>query len=303
MGIYLRGLAMGAADAVPGVSGGTIALITGIYDRLIAAVTTATSGRLVDLMAIFRGDRDRTVAALREMDAPFLMVLLAGILTAVVTLSRLVHLAITTAPATTYAFFVGLIAASAIVLWRELRIDGRRAVAALVGALMAAAVGGNATAAIGTGPLATVTAGAIAVSAMVLPGISGSLLLLLLGQYERMVATLSAGVDALLALATGGPLAALVDPWTTITLFVGGALLGLTTVAHAVRWALDRARRDTMAFLIGLIVGALRVPLAEVVAGVPGTAGGIALWIGGPIIIGVGLVLWIDHLGTLSEPA
>ncbi|MFB6087874.1 MAG: undecaprenyl phosphate translocase family protein, partial [Haloarculaceae archaeon] len=91
-GIYLRGVCMGAADAVPGVSGGTIALVTGIYDRLIAAVTAVTPDRVVAVLAApLPGRRADAREALRAMDARFLVALGAGITTAVVTVTRLLH--------------------------------------------------------------------------------------------------------------------------------------------------------------------------------------------------------------------
>jgi putative membrane protein len=98
---------------------------------------------------------------------------------------------------------------------------------------------------------------------MVLPGISGSLILVILGQYEFLVDRLTAFVDALFGLAVGGSVTAVVDPGRTVVAFVAGALVGLFTVAHAVRWALERYRAATLSFLVSLIVGGLRAPVAE----------------------------------------
>ncbi|MFB6251287.1 MAG: DUF368 domain-containing protein [Halobellus sp.] len=256
---------MGTADAVPGVSGGTIALITGIYERLIGAITAVSLPRIRRvLLGVSAEHRADAVAALRAIDAGFLAALGLGIATAIVTVTRVVHVGIQSMPVLTFGFFFGLIAASAWVLFSEVAVDTPPRVAAAVsGFAVAFVASGQASAALGEGLPITFLAGAIAVSAMILPGISGSLLLLILGQYDYMTGTLSAFVDALLALATGGSLAPLRANGIVVAAFISGALVGLLTVAHAVRWALDRARTATLAFLVALIVGALRAPLAR----------------------------------------
>ena len=263
--VYLKGLCMGAADAVPGVSGATIALITGIYERLIAAITEVSPARLVTVvLGALPSRREDAVDALRAIDAGFLIVLVAGVSTAIVTVTRVVHVGIQSAPVGTFGFFFGLIAASAWVLLSEVTLDtpGRVAAVAL-GFSLAFVASGEAAAALGRSLPVTVLAGAIAVSAMILPGISGSLLLIILGQYTYMTGTLSAFVDSLLAVATGGAVAPLVDTGTVVVAFIVGAFVGLFSVAHAVRWALERDRATTLAFLVALIVGALRAPIVR----------------------------------------
>jgi putative membrane protein len=255
---------MGAADAVPGVSGGSIALLTGIYGRLIAAITAVTPRRALRVLAApIPGRWPDARRALAEADAGFLLVLGAGILSAVVSVTRLLDWALDALPVATFGLFFGLIGASAVVLWREVTVDTpERVGAAVAGFVVAFVASGRASAALGDGLVATVFAGAVAVSAMVLPGVSGSLLLLVLGQYERMVGTLRAFVDALVAVPRDG-VAPLVDPGTTVVAFVLGALVGLFSVAHAVRWALDVRRETTLAFLVALVVGALRAPVVR----------------------------------------
>jgi len=263
--IFLKGVCMGAADAVPGVSGGTIALITGIYERLIGAITAVSIGRIRDVvLGVFPDRRDDAYEALRAVDAAFLVALGLGIATSIVTITRVVHAGIESVPVLTFGFFFGLIAASAWVLFSEVEVDTPpRAAAAVAGFVLAFVVSGRAAATLGQGLPVTVFAGAISVSAMILPGISGSLILVILGQYGYMTGTLSSFVDGVLALPTGGPLAPVVDTGVVVVAFVGGAVVGLFTVAHAVRWALDHARAATLAFLVALIVGALRAPIAR----------------------------------------
>jgi putative membrane protein len=98
---------------------------------------------------------------------------------------------------------------------------------------------------------------------MVLPGISGSLILVILGQYEFLVARLTAFVDGLLGLLVGGSVESVLDPAATVVAFLVGAVVGLVTVAHAVRWALVRYRYATLSFLVSLVVGGLRAPVVK----------------------------------------
>jgi putative membrane protein len=269
--VYLKGVCMGAADAVPGVSGGTIALITGIYERLIGAITAITPERVrTVLTAPVSGRRDDAREAFLTVDGPFLLALGTGILTAVLVVTRVLHVALESEPVATFGFFFGLIAASAVVLAGQASLDTPgRVVAALLGFLLAFLAAGRAAAALPSSPLVTVGVGAIAISAMVLPGISGSLILVILGQYEFLVARLTAFVDGFVALAVGGDAGALVDPATTVVAFLVGAVVGLFTVAHAVRWALVRYRNATLTFLVSLVVGGLRAPVVKAAENLP----------------------------------
>ena len=272
--VYLKGVAMGAADTLPGVSGGTIALVTGIYERLIAALT-ALDPRVLGLAPRLHAaeGRRRFASELRRMDVPFLVALGLGVVTVVVLLSRVVHAALATYEVETAAFFLGLIAASAIVLYREVSLETvPRALAALLGFavafLLAGASEGSGTVA-GQPPLPLVFGvAAVAISAMVLPGVSGAFILYLVGQYEYLTGVLKAFVDHVIALPTRGVSPALVESGTVVVTFVAGALLGVFSVAYAVRWALDRAHAATLAFLVSLMVGSLRLPVETVGSGV-----------------------------------
>ncbi|SEH46245.1 putative membrane protein [Halopenitus malekzadehii] len=266
LGVYLRGVAMGCADAVPGVSGGTLALITGIYERLIAAVTAIDPDRARRVLAGVRpANLPDARAAFLEMDGPFLLVLGAGIGTAIVTVLRVVEHLLEAAPVATFGFFFGLIAASAVVLRHEVDLStpGRKG-AAVAGFLVAFLVSGYAAGALGDGLAVVFLAGALAVSAMVMPGVSGSLVLVILGQYERMTDALSTFTDAVIGAVSGAGTDALVEAAPPVVVFCGGGVLGLFTVAHAVRRALAANRAATVAFLVSLIVGALRAPIVEV---------------------------------------
>ena len=264
--VYLKGFCMGMADAVPGVSGGTIALITGIYERLIAAITAIEPDRVLQVVAGVRPrDRGAAWAALEEMDALFLGALGVGVVTAVVAVTGAVEYAVHAYPVPTFGFFVGLIAASALVLAHTVSLDTpRRVAAALGGFALAFVVSGEAAAGLGHGLPVVFFAGSIAVSAMILPGISGSLILFILGQYTYMTETLGRVRDGVVGLVDGGDVAAVFDPAVVATVFVAGAVIGLFTVSHAVRYALEHARKATLAFLVALIVGALRAPFLRI---------------------------------------
>ena len=306
-GTYLRGFAMGAADGVPGVSGGTIALITGIYDRLVAAVSAVDLGLAQELLGELR-DPAALAETLQEADVPFLLTLGMGIVTAVLIVVPLLNTALTTAPALTFGGFFGLIAASVVVLRNAVSFARRRHVAAFVGgAAVAALVSGSARATLGTSILATVLAGTLAVSAMLLPGISGSLILVIIGQYERLSGALKTFQATVLSVLQGGDPAALVDPGTTVVAFVAGAFVGLFTVANVVRRALARDETTTMTFLIGLVVGALRAPVAGTTnalqeAGRAWSPEVVAVFVGGAVV-GAALVLVLDRAAGEVELA
>ncbi len=295
--IYLKGICMGAADLVPGVSGGTIALIVGIYDRLVNAIASFDPRTITHLRAIHHATaREAVIADLRRMDLGFLLVLGAGIITAVVVLSRVILFVLAGFEAQVHAFFFGLIGASALLLYREVAIDtlGRAAVA-VVGFILAFGVSGLALDGGERGMIAIFVAGAIAITAMILPGISGALILLMLGKYEFMLDALRAFIDSLAALPQGGSFQAVVDASGVVGTFMVGAVLGLLTTAKIVSWALDRYRMATLGFLVSLMVGALRVPIerTHAVVGVPGTVEAVGIVLG--VLIGVAAVYALDR--------
>ncbi|OLZ42507.1 DUF368 domain-containing protein [Natrinema saccharevitans] len=263
---YGYGLCMGTADALPGVSGGTVALLLGFYGRLIAAVTAFTPGRAIAVLRGYRPDRrDRAREALLELDLGFLLPLGVGMVTAVVLIADLVSSLAESHPIAIFGFFTGLIAASAITLGRSLEFASPTHVAAgIAGTTLALLVAADVVQLPGSGPAVILVAGAVAISAMILPGVSGSLILILLGQYVFLSSELSAFVRAALDLLGGGSLSAVVDPGTTVALFVAGGLVGLVTIARVVRAALTRNRGVTLLFLVGLIAGSVPAPLHNI---------------------------------------
>lgn len=294
--VYLKGVAMGAADTVPGVSGGTIAFITGVYERLIRALTSLDPRVLEYLPRLHRAESRRDLfARLREMDVAFLLALGLGVGTSVVVISRFVHAALQVARAGTFAFFFGLIAASAIVLYDHLSLTRGSAVASIAGFVIAFIVSGaSSTGLLGHALPVVFLSGAVAITAMVLPGVSGAFILLLLGQYEYLTGVLERFVDGLLGLVGGGELDPVTGDGVVVGAFALGAVVGLLTVAHLVRRALDSYRAATLAFLVSLMVGSLRLPVLEVGDSVSTWTPLAGVTVLGAVVVGGGAVLALD---------
>ena len=242
----IKGFFMGAADLVPGVSGGTVALVFGIYGRLVAAIKTGSSalGRLLKL------DLRGFVDGLKAVEWIFLAPLLAGILIAVLALAGLLEHLLTEYPIQMASLFFGLILGSIVVAWQLLRTrDGKRLVIMVVTALVVFWLlglrGGTTEETVGQlespQTWAFFLAGAVAICAMILPGISGSFILVLLGMYGPVLAAVN---DRDLA---------------TLTVFVIGTIIGLALFSQVLSWALARYYDSVMATLIGLMAGSLRV--------------------------------------------
>jgi putative membrane protein len=227
---YLKGIAMGAADVVPGVSGGTIAYLTGIYQRLLDAIHAAGGSMWVALQC------DGIAAAWKAVDGWFLLALLGGIGTSVVSLSKLVLWGLESHPLIVWSFFLGLILASLRMLARDLKGSW---VALIVGAVLGFILSSMPAGRAELSPVFTFFAGFLAICAMILPGISGSFILVLLGAYEPVLESIHE------------------RDLTTITIFGTGAILGLLTFGRLLRWLFQRYERVTVALMTGFIAGSL----------------------------------------------
>lgn len=238
-GLYARGLAMGLADLVPGVSGGTIAFITGIYDDLVAAIAGLGPGLLRALR------REGPGAAWRAGRLGFLTVLLAGILTSVIAFAGVLHWLLEHRPAQLWAFFFGLVAASVPLVGRRVgdeRTPDRRAglwALGAAGTLLAAAVTSLPPLVRSDAPLFLAAAAAVAACAMILPGISGSFILLILGAYAPVIGALR-GFDLLRIAAVGL-----------------GVVAGLLAFSRVLRRLLARHHTATLSLLTGFLLGSL----------------------------------------------
>lgn len=233
--IYAKGLLMGCGDLVPGVGGGTVAIILGVYFRLLDSLGVLSKREF--LGALFRG---RVAAAYRAVDGAFLLPLVAGIGTALFALARVVSAVLERYPHEVLAFFFGLVAASAIVTARPVR---RWRPWLLLLLALGAAIGFGMVrltpVATPSSPLFLGLAGFLAICAMVLPGISGTLVLVLLGKYDVAVAALGT-----------------LDLGVLVPLSVG-ALLGLLSFASLLVYLIKRYHDPMLALLSGFIVGSL----------------------------------------------
>jgi putative membrane protein len=292
--VYLKGACMGAADTVPGVSGGTIAVIVGVYERLITALTSLDPTAVRHLAGLHtREGRSELARDLVRMDVSFLLLLGAGVLSAAATMATVMHHAITAYQVPTNAFFFGLIAASAVVLYRYIDAGtSRRVAVGAVGFAFAFAVTDpNLNGSLPSTLPVLFVAGAVAISAMVLPGVSGAFLLYMLGQYREV----SGMPSKLVTRALAGDSAAFVETLTSFAAFLVGAVVGVFTVAYAVRAALDRYREATLTFLVSLMVGALRLPATKVITNVEGPSVGTVLLVGAPLVAGAFAVFALDY--------
>lgn len=231
--LYAKGIAMGAADVVPGVSGGTIAFITGIYAELLRSIGAIPGAA----MLLFRG---RIREAWATANANFLLVLFGGILTSVFSLAKLITYLLAHHPIPVWSFFFGLILVSVHLVGKEIqRWELSRIVGLILGVAFAYVITVAAPVQWSSSGLSLFFAGAIAICAMILPGISGSFILVLLGLYPVV---LGAVKDLDLAV---------------MAIFAAGCLVGILSFARALSWMLDRWRDVTLAFLTGLMLGSL----------------------------------------------
>lgn len=251
-GIFLRGLLMGAADIVPGVSGGTVAFITGIYDQLLDSL------RAVDLEFLARLSRLDIAGAWQHINGRFLLALLLGIATSIFSLAQLVSWVLEHHPVPLWAFFFGLILASALVLLREVDNWSVPKVLCLLSAgAVAVCIALSPVMSLEMGLAGVFLAGFLAVCAMILPGISGSFILVLLGMYSTTLVALKS-LDLVF-----------------ILVFVIGAGCGLLCFSRLLHWLLHRFHQGTMAVLTGFLFGSLLVvwPWKRVLEWVEGSHG------------------------------
>jgi putative membrane protein len=236
IGLAARGFVMGMSDIVPGVGGGTIALILGIYEELVLSIKGVLNPDAIRLAL-----RLKIKEALDLIPWQFLVSVAGGLITAAFTMSFFVEWVLEHYPSLLWAFFFGLVAAAAFTIVRRIRTWSYVPVVGIVvGAIGAYTL-------VGLVPVETpdtwwfyLLSGAVAICGMVLPGLSGSFLLVVLGKYE---AVLSA-----------------VTSWDILTLLmvIIGAAVGIVTLAQLLSWLLKRYHDPTIAVLTGMLSGSLR---------------------------------------------
>jgi putative membrane protein len=232
--LFLKGMSMGAADIVPGVSGGSVALITGIYEQLLESIKS------IDKTAFQLLVKGQFSQLWKHVNAAFLLTLVSGILVSIFTLSKMITFLMDEYPIPLWSFFCGLIIVSAVIILRDIkRWNVGVILALLVGTLVAYGVTSIPPTTTPDALWFVFVAGAIAICAMILPGISGSFLLLILGQYERILGAVSS------------------KDLVTLILFASGCVVGLLSFSRLISWLLKNFHAMTIAVLSGFMLGSI----------------------------------------------
>lgn len=232
--ILLKGLGMGAADVVPGVSGGTIAFITGIYEELLNTI------KGFNLSALKVLTQQGIGAFWKKINGTFLVALLGGIGIAVLSLARVLSYLMEHQPVLLWAFFFGLIIASTIFVGKQLKQwDITRVLVLLAGGVGAWFLTSASQFQTPDALWFIFVAGAIAICAMILPGISGSFMLLIMGKYAYIINAIKE-MDI-----------------KTLGVFAAGCIVGLLSFSHVLSWAFRKFHDHTLALLTGFMLGSL----------------------------------------------
>ena len=243
--LYVKGVSMGGADVIPGVSGGTIAFITGIYDELINSIKS------IDWSVVKLVFQFKIVDAWKAVNGNFLICILGGMATSLLSLSKLMTYLLKTYPIQIWSFFFGLILVSAPLIFRDIK---KWNVATVLSGIAGIAIAYWITI---VSPTETPTnlpfiffCGSLAICAMILPGISGAFILLLIGKYEYMITALI-NFDL-----------------PVILVFVAGCFLGLVGFSKVLSWVLEHYRYPALSLLAGFMIGSLNKvwPWKEVTA-------------------------------------
>ena len=233
--ISLKGMSMGAADVVPGVSGGTIAFISGIYEELLNSISCFN----FSLIAILRKHGIKYVW--EKVNGNFLLALFLGVFISILSLAKLIESLLNNYPILIWSFFFGLVLASIIYIGKQIKKwDISTIFLLLIGMFLAYYITTlNPMVTENTSPWFLFLSGMIAVSAMILPGISGSFILVLLGAYKPILNALNT------------------KDIFTIVVFLMGAVIGLLSFSRILKWLFSRYKNYTLALLTGFIVGSL----------------------------------------------
>lgn len=233
--ISLKGMAMGAADVVPGVSGGTIAFISGIYEELLNSISSFN----FSLINVFKNEGFKSVWI--KVNGNFLVSLFVGILISVLSLAKLIESMLENHPIVIWSFFFGLVLASIIYIGKQITKWTKGSVLCLIlGAILAFYITTlNPMVSANSSPWFLFLAGMIAICAMILPGISGAVILVLLGAYKPVLNALNT------------------KDFVSIIIFLVGAVLGLLSFSRILKWLFSTYKNYTLATLTGFIIGSL----------------------------------------------
>lgn len=233
--IMLKGIGMGAADVVPGVSGGTIAFISGIYEELLGSISN------INLALIKTLKKDGLKTAWEQLNGNFLASLFVGIFISIISLAKIISWTLTNHPVLLWSFFFGLVLASVIYIAKQItKWNFIAIILVIVGATLAYYITTlNPMISENSSMLFMFFAGAIAICAMILPGVSGSFILVLLGAYKPVLAAINN------------------RDFTTIATVGLGAIVGLLSFSRILKYLFANYKNYTLAILTGFIIGSL----------------------------------------------
>ena len=232
--LVLKGMGMGAADVVPGVSGGTIAFITGIYEELVHSIKNINYATISTLW------KEGLASFWKAVNGNFLLSVVGGIMISVLTLARLLEYLLVNHPVLIWSFFFGLIIGSAIFIARSIeRWNAGSVISLIAGIAIAWIITGITPAETTEAYWFIFLSGALAICAMILPGISGSFILLLLGKYQFILNALNEGKISVIAV------------------LLLGAFTGIISFSHLLSWLLKKYHNLTIALLSGFMIGSL----------------------------------------------
>ncbi|MEZ4853382.1 DUF368 domain-containing protein [Flavobacterium sp.] len=246
--ITLKGMAMGAADVVPGVSGGTIAFISGIYEELLDSINRVNFDTLKNLR------KNGLKATWAALNGNFLLALLTGIGISVLTFSKVITHLLATQPILVWSFFFGLVIASIVFIWKEITKWSPKAIVALsIGTFISYYITiAQPTQTPDSLPFLFLS-GFLAIIAMILPGVSGAFILLLLGSYQSVIGTINQFREGLTQL----NVEILAQALLKLGVFAIGAILGLKLFSKVLKWMFSHHKNTTLALLIGFMIGSL----------------------------------------------
>lgn len=246
--VTLKGIAMGAADVVPGVSGGTIAFISGIYEELISSIDNIRFSALKDIK------KDGFPTVWKRLNGPFLLSLLTGIIISILSLAKLIKWLLENKPLLLWGFFFGLVVASVFIVGKSIT---KWSVAVLVFIVIGIIISYYITI---MEPTISPDSfyylffcGFIAIIAMILPGVSGAFILLLLGAYGTAIDTVNLFIDSLRELNWSK----FSDAFLKIIALALGAILGLKVFSRILNWMFSHKKNLTLAVLTGFMIGSL----------------------------------------------
>ena len=246
--IALKGIVMGAADVVPGVSGGTIAFISGIYEELIESINK------VDLGVLKVWKKDGFKAAWNSINGTFLLALFTGIAVSILSLAKLIKWLLHNEPVLLWSFFFGLVLASILYIAKQIKNwTPKIIIAIIITSIVSYFITKVEPFASPDSSIYLLFCGFIAIIAMILPGVSGAFILLILGVYQTAIDTINNLAEGL----TTGNFDLFKDAFIKFALLGIGAIIGLKVFSKALNWMFKYHKALTLAILTGFMIGSL----------------------------------------------